>query len=96
MIKSWQHKGLKLFYDTGSTAKIQKKHANKLHSILQALDFATTPEQMSFPGTDFHALKGKLRGFYSVKVDGHWRVTFAFKDKDAILTCIPRGLLRVI
>jgi len=37
MIKSWRHKGLKLFYDTGSTAKIQRKHADKLHDILQQL-----------------------------------------------------------
>lgn len=85
MIKSWKHKGLKLFYEIGSTAKIQKKHANKLHDILQALDFATAPEQMRFPGTDFHALKGKLKDFYSVKVDGNWRVTFTFEGKDAIL-----------
>ena len=49
MIKNWQHKGLKLFYDTGSTAKIQSKHKDKLHDILQALDFVTAPEQMNFP-----------------------------------------------
>ena len=85
MIKSWRHKGLKLFYDTGSTAKIQKKHASKLHNILQTLDFAAAPEQMRFPGTDFHALKGKLKSFYSVKVDANWRIIFAFEGKDAIL-----------
>ena len=65
MIKSWRHKGLKLFYDTGSTAKIQHKHSDKLHDILQALDFATTPQQMNFPGLDFHPLKGNLKKFYS-------------------------------
>lgn len=69
MIKSWRHKGLKLFYDTGSTAKIQRKHAEKLHDILQALDFATTPEQMNFPGFEFHSLKGNLKNFYSVKIN---------------------------
>jgi toxin HigB-1 len=85
MIKSWRHKGLKLFYDTGSRAKIQYKHADKLHDILQALDFATAPQQMNFPGLDFHPLKGNLKDFYSVKVDANWRVTFAFENKDAIL-----------
>lgn len=85
MIKSWRHKGLKLFYDTGSTAKIQHKHAGKLHDILQALDFATAPQQMNFPGLDFHPLKGNLKKFYSVKVDANWRVTFTFENKDAIL-----------
>ena len=85
MIKSWRHKGLKLFYDTGSTSKIQAKHADKLHDILQALDFATAPQQMNFPGLDFHALKGKLHSFYSVKISANWRVIFTFEDKNAIL-----------
>jgi proteic killer suppression protein len=85
MIKSWRHKGLQLFYDTGSTAKIQVKHADKLHDILQALDFATAPQQMNFPGLDLHSLKGKLRDFYSVKVSANWRVIFAFEDKNVIL-----------
>ncbi|MCK4870296.1 MAG: type II toxin-antitoxin system RelE/ParE family toxin [Gammaproteobacteria bacterium] len=85
MIKSWRHKGLKLFYDTGSAAKIQRKHAGKLHDILQALDFATAPEQMNFPGLQWHALKGELHGYYAVKISANWRVIFAFEGKDAIL-----------
>jgi proteic killer suppression protein len=85
MIKSWRHKGLKLFYDTGSTAKIQPKHAAKLHDILQLLDFITDPKQMNFPGFEFHALKGEFKDFYSVKVNANWRVIFAFEDKDPIL-----------
>jgi antitoxin HigA-1 len=82
MITSWRHKGLKLFYETGRTTQIQAKHANKLHDILQALDFATAPEQMNFPGLWFHKLKGKLKDFYSVKVSGNWRVIFGFEGKN--------------
>ena len=85
MIKSWRHKGLKLFYDTGNTAKIQHKHADKLHDILQALDFTTAPQQMNFPSLDFHPLKGSLKKFYSVKADANWRVIFTFENKNAIL-----------
>ena len=85
MIKSWRHKGLKLFYDTGSTAKIQRKHAAKLHDILQVLGCATAPEQMNFPGFELHALKGKFKGFYAVKVSANWRVIFTFADKHALL-----------
>lgn len=76
---------MKLFYDTGSTAKIQTKHADKLHDILQVLDFATFPQQMNFPGLDLHSLKGKLHDFYSVKVSAKWRVIFTFEDKNVIL-----------
>lgn len=85
MIKSWRHKGLRLFYETGNTAKIQRKHAAKLHDILQALDFVTAPEQMNFPSLCFHQLKGKQKDFYAVKVNANWRVVFAFDGKDVIL-----------
>ncbi len=85
MIKSWKHKGLKLFYDTGSKAKIQASHADRLHDILQALDAATKPEHMNLPGLAFHPLTGPLKGFYSVKVNGNWRVIFEFEGSDAIL-----------
>lgn len=74
-----------MFYDTGSKAKIQAKHANKLHDILQALDFATATEQMNLPGLAFHPLQGKLKEFYSVTVNGNWRVIFGFEGKNAIL-----------
>lgn len=85
MIKSWRHKGIKLFYETGSTAGIQQKHADKLHSILQALDFITSPEQMNFPNLGFHSLKGDLKGFYAVKVSANWRVIFAVEGEDVVL-----------
>ena len=85
MIKSWRHKGLRQFYETGSKAKIQAHHADKLHDILQALDSATTPEQMDFPGLGLHKLSGEYKSFYSVKVNGNWRVIFSFEGKDAIL-----------
>ncbi len=85
MIKSWQHKGLKLFYETGNTSKIQPKHASKLHDVLQILDSVTKPEQMRLPGLDFHKLTGDLKGFYSIKINGNWRIIFRFDGADVIL-----------
>jgi proteic killer suppression protein len=85
MITSWKHKGLKLFYETGSTAKIKPAHADKLHDILQALDVITDPEQMNFPGLRLHKLRGKLKGFYSVTVNKNWRVIFSFDGVNVIL-----------
>jgi len=85
MIKSWKHKGLKLFYDTGSISKLQAKHADKIHTILQALDVAGEPEQMDFPGLGLHKLRGNLKGFYSVRVSGNWRIIFGFEGNDAVL-----------
>lgn len=85
MIKSWKHKGLKIFYESGNIAKINAKHADKLHDILQVLDAATVPEQMNLPGLGFHKLTGSSKGFYSLKVSGNWRVIFKFEGNDAVL-----------
>ena len=85
VIKSWKHKGLRKFYESGSTAGIMVKHARRLKTLLQLLDAANAPERMNLPGLGFHPLKGKLKGFYAVTVNGNWRVMFRFDGEDAIL-----------
>lgn len=39
---------------------------------------------MNFPGSDFHSLKGELKNFYSVHVNGNWVIIFRFDDDDVI------------
>ena len=85
MIKSFRHKGLKSFFETGSRAGIQPKHAARLSRQLSALDVATTAADMNLPGWRLHALKGDLAGHLSVWVSGNWRMTFTFDKGDAIL-----------
>ena len=83
MIKSFRHKGLQNFFFDGTKKGIQPKHAEKLADILDLLDAATEIKDMTFPGSDLHPLKGDLRGFWSVKVSGNWRVIFRFENGDA-------------
>lgn len=85
MITSFRHKGLQAFYDTGTTRGIQAAHSAKLKRILQMLDAATEPGGMDIPGFRLHPLKGKLKGHWSVFVNGNWRVTFRFMGADAEL-----------
>ena len=85
MIVSFKHKGLKRFFDKGSTAKINAKHADKLHDILQLLDVITKPEQMNMPGWKFHSLGGDMKGCYSITVNKNWRVIFSFEGGNASL-----------
>lgn len=85
MIKQFKHKGLEGFFHTGSKAGIQPAHANKLGRQLTALNNARKPEDMKMPGWDLHPLKGDLDNHWSAKVNGNWRLTFAFEGKDAIL-----------
>ena len=46
MIKSFKHKGLQRFFETGSTAGIQSVHKKKLKMRLTVLDTATEIQDM--------------------------------------------------
>jgi proteic killer suppression protein len=85
VIKSFQHKGLKAFFESGSKAGIQGQHAQRLRLVLGTLDAADCAQDMNRPGWKLHPLKGELKGHWSVWVSGNWRVTFKFEGKDAIL-----------
>ncbi len=83
MIKSFRHKGLEKLYETGSTAKVQANHANRLRMQLAALDTAQSIEDMDVPGFRLHPLKGKAKGRWSIWVNGNWRITFEYRDGNA-------------
>lgn len=76
MIKSFAHKGLGVFFNTGSKAGIQPAHASRLSRQLAQLDQAQVPADMNVPGWNLHPLKGALAGHWSVWVSGNWRMTF--------------------
>ena len=80
-IKSFKHKGLKNFFESGSKSGIQPAHANKIRRMLDRLNSATEVRDMDAPGYDFHPLKGDLAGFYSIHVNGNWTIIFQF-EKD--------------
>lgn len=83
MIKSFRHKGLRRFHETGSISGIQASHSKRLRMQLAALDTAQAVEDMDIPGFRLHPLKGKLRGRWSVTVNDNWRLTFEFQDGNA-------------
>ena len=85
MIKSFKHKGLEEFFNSGTKRGIQSVHANKLRMQLVALNTATTVEDMNIPGYRLHPLKGDRKGFWSITVNGNWRVTFEFTDGNAYI-----------
>ena len=85
MIKTFRHKGLQAFFETGSKTGIQPHHAARLRRQLARLDLAKTAADMNVPGWGLHALTGNLAGRYAVSVSGNWRLTFAFDGEDAVL-----------
>lgn len=85
MIKSFRHKGLERFFNTGHTTGIQAAHTQKLGRQLNRLNESTSPKDMNLPGWKLHPLKGKLKDHYSVAVNGNWRMTFKFEGENVIL-----------
>ncbi len=83
MIKSFRHKGLEAFFLTGTKKGIQPNQAQKLADLLDRLDAAEMVNDMRFPGSDLHPLKGNLEGFWAVRISGNWRVIFQFHKGDA-------------
>ncbi len=85
MIKTFKHKGMQSFFETGSKAGIQPHHALRLSRQLHRLDLAVSVADMNVPGWKLHALEGALYQHYAVWVDGNWRMTFMFEGENAIL-----------
>jgi proteic killer suppression protein len=85
MIKSSRHKGLEKIFNTGSKAGIQAKHAAKLRRILGLLNVATKSDDVNLPGYRLHPLAGKQKGFFSLWVNGNWRIIFRFVGDDVEL-----------
>ena len=85
MIKTFRHKGLQAFFESGSKAGIQPHHAPRLLRQLTRLDLATCATDMNVPGWGLHPLISNLAGHYSVSVNGNWRMTFTFEGENAVL-----------
>jgi toxin HigB-1 len=85
MIKSFKHKGLERFYETGNMAGINPAHRQKLRMRLIALDTAVTIEDMDLPGFRLHPLKGDKQGLWAIDVSRNWRITFEFSNGDVYI-----------
>ncbi|MCE9502052.1 MAG: type II toxin-antitoxin system RelE/ParE family toxin [Leptospira sp.] len=85
MIKSFKHKGLQKFFETGTKSGIIPSHASRLARILDRLDASIEPKDINLPGYKLHSLLGKDEGRWSVWVNGNWRITFEFENENAIL-----------
>jgi len=85
MIKSFKHKGLELFYNTGNKKGIIPEHCNKIARILDRLDASVNPQDMNLPGYSLHKLSGKEINYWAVSVNGNWRIIFQFIGEDVIL-----------
>jgi toxin HigB-1 len=82
VIVGFKHRGLRQLYEQGDRSKLRPDMVAKIERVLQRLDVATTAEQMNLPGWRLHLLKGDLKGFWSVTINGNWRIIFRFEGAD--------------
>ena len=80
MIATFAHRGLRRLYERGDRSGVRPDMLAKAERILQRLDAITSPEQMSLPGYRLHPLTGDKKGFWSVSVNGNWRIIFRFEE----------------
>ena len=83
MIQSIRHKGLRELFEIGRSARIKPDHKKRLLMVLTLLNAANEVRDLNFPGSGLHELKGDLKGFWSIKVSGNWRIVFRFENGDA-------------
>jgi proteic killer suppression protein len=84
VIRNFRHKGLRLLFETGTVRGIEPARVRRLTDILDLLNAATRPGDVDFPGSFLHSLKGKLGGYWAVRVSGNWRVVFRMEKGDAL------------
>jgi proteic killer suppression protein len=85
MIKNIKHKGLKKFFETGSTKGIHPEHTNRLRLRLAVLDNAVTLDDIAAHHWGLHPLSGNKADQYAIRVTGNWRLFFKFENGNVFL-----------
>ena len=85
MIKSIQHKGLRILWTKGDGSRLPSDQLRRIRLILDILDAAALVSDINFPGAGLHALKGDLKGKWAVTVKANWRMIFEFYEGDVYL-----------
>lgn len=84
MIRSFRSKALRRFAEQGDASKLSVPNVRRVGRILERLEGAIAPDDMSLPGYRFHGLKGRDRGRYAVDASGNWRITFGWDGRNAV------------
>ena len=79
-----KHKGLRRYWQTGNARGLRADMIRRLHRRLSDLDKARGPPDLAIPAYRLHPLTGDLGGYWSIRVTGNWRLTFRFRDGEAV------------
>ncbi|MDP2698451.1 type II toxin-antitoxin system RelE/ParE family toxin [Thalassospira sp.] len=84
MIGMFRDKWLETFFVRNITdRKIPADIADRLFRKLQMVDDATCDRDLRIPPSNhFEALKGRLAGYHSIRINRQWRLIFRWDDKN--------------
>ena len=80
MIVSFRHKGLARFFVEGEGRRLPPRLLTRIRTILFTLGDAAEIGELDLETYRLHALKYKLKGFWSITVRANWRIVFRFED----------------
>lgn len=81
-IKSFKHKGIRLFFLKGNASGVMPEHIKRLRTRLAVLNSADSIDDIDLPGYRLHPLEGNLSGKWAINVSGNWRLFFEFINGD--------------
>jgi proteic killer suppression protein len=84
MIKTFKHRGLQRYFETGISKAIPSVMKKRIQIRLNVLDRAKELRDLDLPGFDLHSLKGDRKGEYAIKTSGNYRLTFRFENGDVL------------
>jgi proteic killer suppression protein len=84
MIRRFRHRGLKILYENIERRGVRAEHVEKTARVLARLDVATRPEELNLPGLHPRRLEGEFAGYWSVPIQGDWRIIFRFDLGNAL------------
>ena len=84
MIKSFGNKETENLFNKIALKKVPADIQTKAFRKLHVLDDATSVERLFYPPSNrLERLHGKLKDFYSIRVNNRWRIIFRFERGDA-------------
>ena len=87
MIRNFKSRTAQDIFD-GLTSRQARKIAMSLHSKIQRLfdqlNAITQVETLKIPPSNrLEKLKGNLKGYWGLRINKQWRITFKWKESDA-------------
>ena len=83
-IKSFKDKNLEDCWRFGKCGKVNAKLRQRILNKLDYLDAVIDITDLEFPPSNkLHPLKGNLKGYWTIAINGPWRLIFQFENGDA-------------